>query len=131
MENQTKNQQKIESKINKKSNQNSRRNCYHRCHGSLGRVFTTAMRDWRFGPLFVAVLQLIFAASSDGKGFGAFGPGQSSRWTLAIADCERKRVLELERRLGYGEERVLFWKMRKIERKRDCVWWILWVVGSR
>ena len=50
-----------------------------------------------------------------------------------MADRVRKRVLELERRrLGHGEDRVLFSKMRERERERerDCVWWILWVVGS-
>ena len=62
---QPKNQWKIKPKINRKSNpksnQNSCRSCCHQCHGSLGGVFAATMREWRFGPLFMAVLQLIFA----------------------------------------------------------------------
>ena len=62
---QPKNQWKIKPKINRKSNpksnQNSCRSCCHQCHGSLGGVFAATMREWRFGPLFMAVLQLVFA----------------------------------------------------------------------
>ena len=124
---QPKNQWEIKPKINwksnpksiKKSNQNSCRSCCRRCHGSLGGVFAAAMREWRFGPLFVAVLQLIFAATGDGEGFGALSLGWSLRWALAMADCKRKRVLELERKLGYGEESVLKNEKNR-EKERLC-----------
>ena len=73
---QPKNQWKIKPKINrkwnpksiKKSNQNSRSSCYRRYHGSLGGVFAAAMREWRFGPLFVAVLQLTFRVRDEKLG---------------------------------------------------------------
>ena len=36
-----------------------------------------------------------------------------------MADCERKRVLELERKLGYGEESVLKNEKNR-EKERLC-----------
>ena len=56
----------------------------------------------------MAMLLLIFATTGGGEVFGAPGLGQSLRQALAMEDCERQRVLELDRRwLGCGEERIL------------------------
>ena len=91
MENQTKNQQKIEPKIKPKLTLKLLSPvpwklgwsvcCYH----ERVKIWTTI-----YGGVAV---DLCYHRWWHGEGFRAFGPIRSSRWALAMADRERKRVL--------------------------------------